>query len=139
VKIRPEEFDHLDDEVWERVEVLREILRERERAEKSVTERAKEVLGMETRFSDIDEVRHEVFDGVEMPEAVRRPIEESVDNVRDGDEEAARELMREAFGSVCGAERPDHHRVSDSGRTSFCHRHLDEYEAPGPVFDRLVH
>ncbi|WP_254536666.1 ABC transporter ATP-binding protein [Halomarina litorea] len=139
VKIRPAEYEHLDDEVWERVELLREILRERERAEKSVTERAKAVLGMETRFSDIDEVRHEVFDGVEMPEEVRRPVEDAVESVRSGDEAAARDRMREAFGSVCDTDKPEHHPVSDSGRTSYCHRHLDEYEEPEPEFERLIH
>ncbi len=139
VKIRPERFEDLDDDVWERVELLREILRERERADKSVTERAKAVLGMETRFSDIDEVRHEVFDGIDMPESVRTPIEEAVDHVRLGDEAAARERMREAFGSVCDTDKPAHHSVSDTGRTSFCHRHLAEYEEPEPVFERVIH
>ncbi|PSQ02402.1 peptide ABC transporter ATP-binding protein [Halobacteriales archaeon QS_5_70_17] len=210
VKIRPEEYEGADDEAWEAVEVLREVLRERERAEKSLTERAREVLGMETRFSDIDEVRREVFDyrlpeeaeaavdraaeavrngredrarehlvealetagadrsdvdaavdrfiadagdgeagrarrrlrdrygGVDLPPSMAETVEAAVGDVREGDEDRARERLREEFGSVCDAERPEHYRVSPTGRTSYCHRHREEYEPPGPVFDRLL-
>ncbi|WP_254542958.1 ABC transporter ATP-binding protein [Halomarina pelagica] len=138
VKIRPEQYRDLDDEVWEAVELLREILRERARADRSLTERARARLGMETRFSDIDEIRHEVMGDLDLPPEIRRHVERTVEYVRAGDERAAREYMREEFGSVCDAERPAHHPVSESGRTSYCHRHRAEYEEPDPVFGRLL-
>jgi peptide/nickel transport system ATP-binding protein len=137
-KIKPQQYRELDDEVWERIEVLREVLRERERADRSLSERARELLGLETRFSDIEEIHAEVFEGVDLPAAVRQPVERAEQHVREGDEAAAREHLREEFGSECDTAMPDHHEVSDSGRTSLCHRHKPEYESPGEYFDRAV-
>jgi len=209
VKIRPEEHEDVDSDAWEAVEVLRDVLRGRASAEKSLLERVREALGMETRFSDIDDVRHEVFDyrlpaearasvdraveavergregrardrlvdaletagadadgidgavdrfisdvqdgererarsrlrdrygSVDLPSAVVTPVEAAIEAVRSGEEARARERLDEAFGSVCDTERPEHYVVSETGRTSYCHRHREEYEEPEPVFDRL--
>jgi peptide/nickel transport system ATP-binding protein len=156
VKIRPPAYREIDDDVWEGIEVFRDILRERERAEKSLAERAREVLGLETRFSDIDEILGEVFDGTagrsapsadagtvgdplsSLPESVRPTVAEAVGAARDGDEARARRVLAEEFGSDCDARRPDHNPVSRTGRVSLCHRHLDEHEEPEPVFERVL-
>jgi len=154
VKIRPTEHRDVDDDVWEGIEVFQDILREREHAEKSLRERAREVLGMETRFSDIDEILAEVFDGTagrsapggeavvdplsSLPDSVRPTVGEAVGAARDGDEARARRLLAEEFGSACDARMPDHNPVSGTGRVSLCHRHLDEHEEPEPVFERLL-
>jgi peptide/nickel transport system ATP-binding protein len=156
VKIRPPAYRDVDDDVWEGIEVFRDILRERERAEKSIAERAREVLGLETRFSDIDEILLEVFDGTpgrsapsagsgagsdplaSLPESVRPTVVEAVGAVRDGEEARARQLLADEFGSDCDARLPDHNEVSETGRVSLCHRHLGEYEEPEPVFERVL-
>ena len=209
VKIRPPEYDHLDEETWEGIELFREILRERERADRSLTERARDALGMETRFSGIDEIVREVFphrlspereraldqaieaaDGgredearehlgrafdsdeadvdfddlvdqfiadvhagsheqararvreqfgeMNVPDGVRTDVEDAVEKVRSGDESGARAQLREQFGSICDRESPEHHVVSESGRTSYCHRHLAEYEETEAAFDELT-
>ena len=155
-KIRPEAHAGIDDDLWERIEVLREILRERNRADRSLTERAREALGMETRFSDIDEILHEVFEtpaGTEagtdtgrtaassdpladVPPAVSDPIERAAEHVRSGEDSRARELLREAFGSECDTEMPAHHEVSESDRISLCHRHKPEHDEPDAFFER---
>ncbi|MWG34756.1 ABC transporter ATP-binding protein [Halomarina oriensis] len=207
VKIHPSEYEHLDEKTWEGIELFREILRERQRADRSFTERARAILGMETRFSGIDEIVREVFPHrltqereqaldraveaaasnredeareilgtnfdpsetdadfddlvdsfisdvhagshgqarsrirerfgeMDVPGEVRGDVDRAVEHVRDGDEQAARELLREEFGSVCDTEPPDHHSVSQSGRTSYCHRHLAEHEEPEVAFER---
>jgi peptide/nickel transport system ATP-binding protein len=156
VKIRPPDYRDVDDDVWEGIELFRDILRERERAEKSLPERAREVLGLETRFSDIDEILGEVFDGTpgrsaptgdtaegtnpldSLPDSVRSTLEAAVEAARDGDEARARQVLTDEFGSDCDARRPDHNPVSRTGRVSLCHRHLDEHEEPEPVFERLL-
>jgi len=158
VKIRPPDHRDVDDDVWEGIELFRDILRERERAEKSIAERAREVLGLETRFSDIDEILGEVFDGTagrsaptadtvgsadadplaSLPDSVRRTMEEAVEAARAGEEADARRMLAEEFGSDCDDRVPDHNPVSGSGRVSLCHRHLDEHEEPEPVFERLL-
>lgn len=167
VKIRPEEYEHIDDDVWEGIELLREILREREQTNTGLRERAKKLLGMENRFTDIVEIVEEVFvretevtdvdeeiqntDEEEMdeehrldaalegvPPDVRTHIESVVGLIRDDREAQARELLAAEFDSVCSHEQPEHHPVSETGRTSFCHRHRSEYEEPEPVFDRIL-
>ena len=158
VKIRPDEYAALDDDVWEGIEVLRGIFRERERAEKSLTETTRELLGLETRFAGYDEIVGEIFgaddpaaptgastedrDATEilatLPESVRPTVSEAVEAAMDGDEGRAREVLAAEFSSVCDSEKPAHNPVSESGRTSYCHRHLEEYEEPEPVFDRVL-
>jgi peptide/nickel transport system ATP-binding protein len=73
-----------------------------------------------------------------LPETVRPTVSEAIEAVRNGDEARAREVLAEAFGSACDAERPAHHEVSETGRVSLCHRHLEEYEEPEPVFERRL-
>jgi len=159
VKIRPDEYETLDDDVWEGIEVLRGILRERERADKTLTETTRELLGLETRFAGYDDILVEIFgegnpatpttegtpddrSGLEMletlPESVRPTVTEAVEAAMDGDEARAQEILAAEFSSVCDSEKPAHNPVSESGRTSFCHRHLNEYEEPEPVFDRVL-
>ena len=129
-KIRPEEFQDVDDDVWIAVEVFREVVRERTRADRSLTERAKELLGMETRYSDIGEIRAELFGDVDVPPSVQQHVDEAADYIEHNDDQQAREYLRDVFGSTCDTDSPDDYTVSSSGRTSLCHRHQDEYEAP---------
>lgn len=166
VKIRPEEYADIDDNVWEGIELLREILRERERAETGLRDRTKELLGMKTRFDDIIEVVEEVFvrdtevtvsdetgeqDGNEktaserlgaaldgVPPEVRTHIERAVELIRNDKEQQASALLASEFDTNCTQEKPKHHSVSETGRTSFCHRHQPEYEEPEPVFERIL-
>ncbi|NHN60667.1 MULTISPECIES: ABC transporter ATP-binding protein [Halorussus] len=130
MKIRPEEYRDMDADTWVAIEVFREVLRERQRAEKSLTEQAKELLGMETRFSDIDEIKAELFGDLALRPEVERHIDEAASHVADSEEAKAREVLREEFGSICDAEKPDDYVVSDTGRVSHCHRHMEEYAEP---------
>jgi peptide/nickel transport system ATP-binding protein len=134
VKIRPEEYVDLDDDVWNAVETFQEILRERQRAERSLREIAKEFLGMETRFSDITEINEEVFVGLDLPPRVRETVEEAERVVQERDESAGLEVLAEEFGSVCSAERPAQYVVGERGRDSLCHRHSEEYAEPHEEF-----
>jgi peptide/nickel transport system ATP-binding protein len=137
-KIRPEQYRDTDDDLWERIEVFREVLRERDRAERSLSERARALLGMETRFSDVEEMHEELFGDVHVPDEVQRHLDEVEQRLRDNDEEGAIARLREEFGSECDTEMPDHHEVSGAGRTSLCHRHKDDHEEPSEFFAHTV-
>jgi peptide/nickel transport system ATP-binding protein len=151
-KIRPEEYHHLDDETWAAIDDLHQIVRERGRAERSLGERAREVLGMETRFSDVDEIIVEAFGRLEgtpdetgegafgavmdgLPRDVRDPVVDVTDNLRDNREDAALERLLEAFGSECDASAPSFYEVDEGGRASACHRHDAQYEDVAPVLE----
>jgi peptide/nickel transport system ATP-binding protein len=137
VKIRPEAYRDVDDDVWKRVEVFREVLRERERADRTLTERARDLLGMATRFSDIEEIRAEVFGDVALPRSVERHVDEAAALVENGDEAEASAYLLEQFGSVCDAEHPREHPVGDGVRYSLCHRHDGAHEEPASVYRHL--
>ncbi|WP_256685519.1 ABC transporter ATP-binding protein [Halococcus qingdaonensis] len=137
-KIRPEKYRDTDDELWERIEVFREVLRERDRAERSLSERARALLGMETRFSDVDEMHEELFGDVAVPPSIQEQLDAVEERLRDNDEAGAIDLLREEFGSECDRETPAHHEVSAAGRTSLCHRHKDEHEEPAEFFTHTV-
>jgi peptide/nickel transport system ATP-binding protein len=130
MKIRPDEYEHLDDDVWTAVEVFRTVLRERANIDKSLRERARELLGVEERFDDLDEVLHEIFGDVDVPAAVQAHVDEAVTLIENGNEEAAREYLREEFHSECESRKPENHRVGETGRYSACHRHAQEYMEP---------
>jgi peptide/nickel transport system ATP-binding protein len=130
MKIRPEEFQDVDDELWLNIEIFREVVRARSRADRSVTDQVKELLGMETRFSDIGDIQQELFADIDIPRNIEQHIDEASGYIESNDEEQAREYLRDVFGSVCDSDSPGDNVVSDSGRFSHCHRHLDEYEEP---------
>ncbi|WP_458185921.1 ABC transporter ATP-binding protein [Haladaptatus sp. NG-WS-4] len=130
MKIRPEEYQHVDDDLWTRVEIFREVVRERSRAERSVRDQLKEMFGMETRFSDIGEIRQELFGEFDLPREVEKHVDEAASYIESNDDQQAREYLRDVFGSVCDTDDPDDNVVSDTGRFSHCHRHLDEYAEP---------
>ena len=134
MKIRPEEFQELDDDVWEAVETFRQVVRERARTERSLVEIAKDLLGLETRLSGVDEIIADVFSGLDEPPVVRQHIEEAADSLRDGDPETAQEYLRGVFGSDCDTETPALHTVGESHR-SFCHRHRDGEDGPRELLD----
>ncbi|RRJ29146.1 ABC transporter ATP-binding protein [Halocatena pleomorpha] len=159
VKIRPTEYRDIDEQTWEGIELLGDILRNREQQSVGVRERAKRLLGLETGFDDIVDVVEEVFmpETVEteqsaaersmadderleaalsdVPATVKTHIETAVELIEAGDESQAHQLLTDEFGSVCEHESPEHHPVSDTGRASYCHRHRSEYDEPEPVFD----
>ncbi|USZ72771.1 ABC transporter ATP-binding protein [Natronosalvus halobius] len=134
-RIRPPEFDHLGDELWTQLGTLREILRERKRTERKMSDRVRELLGKDPRLGTVDEIYDELFSDISVPEDVERILSNVANYVRDNDEESALEIMNESFGSVCDQDMPQYYTVSESGRKSFCHRHDDAYEEPGPVLD----
>jgi peptide/nickel transport system ATP-binding protein len=135
-KIRPTKYRDTDDDLWEAIELFREIARERNRADRSMRETAKELLGMETRFSDITEVSEEVFAGLDVPADIRTHIDEAESLVKGNAEGQALEYLREEFGSVCDTDKPDFQAVSPAGHGSLCHRHLPEHDEPGEVLGR---
>ncbi|WP_332897488.1 ABC transporter ATP-binding protein [Haladaptatus sp. CMSO5] len=152
-KIRPPKYEDLDDEVWSGIELLREIVRERTRADKSIGERAREVLGMETRFSNIEEINREVFGDLEVPAEIRTHLTEAEELVASGNEKDAAAYLRAEFGSICDgvvpedAQRangdadtikPEQLSVSESGRLSLCHRHKAEYQEPSEYLDEHI-
>jgi peptide/nickel transport system ATP-binding protein len=128
--VRPDEYTDVDDDVWRRVQEFRDVVRERARASRSLVEIAKEKLGLEQRYSDAGEVVDDLFGDVDEPATVRDVVDQAADHVSDGDPEAARDLLSTEFGSVCDSEHPDDHEVSDTGRTSRCHRHRAGEEEP---------
>ncbi|WP_330631293.1 ABC transporter ATP-binding protein [Halocatena halophila] len=162
VKIRPEAFRDVDEHTWESVETLREILRERENREMGVRDHAKALLGLETGFEDFVDVAEEVFtrngsleaEGVateglddsarieraldDIDPVAREPLKETIELVLADKESRAHELLVETFESDCGEQSPEHHSVSDSGRTSYCHRHRSEFDDTAVAFDDLL-
>jgi peptide/nickel transport system ATP-binding protein len=134
-RIRPAEYDHLSDELWGRLNTLREALRERDRAERTFKERIGELLGRDPRFGTIDDVYEELFGDVEVPSEVRTVLDEIAGHVRANDENSAVAVIREEFGGVCEGAKPEYHTVSESGRQSYCHRHDEEYRSPGRTLE----
>ena len=145
-RIRPPEYEDESEEFWEGINTLREVMRERERAERSVRERIGEALGRETRFRNIEDAYQELFDGVDLSADVQELLDTVAEFARNNREEDALELLDDEFGSVCeghsvnaaeGEEPilPDYHTVSESGRESLCHRHDDAYRDVSSVLE----
>ena len=134
-RIRPDDYDHLDDDLWSRIDTLREILRERKRAERTIRERVRELLGKETRFASIDDIYQELFEDQDVPPEVESILGDVAVQVRSNDEETALNLLVREFGSICEFEVPEYYAVSESGRLSFCHLHDDAYRSPKQVLE----
>ena len=135
-KIRPEAYDDLDREVWDAVEQLREVVRERTRIALSPGDRVRRRFSRFDRFDDIEESAADIFGDLDVPQEVDEHIQEAIRTVKRGHPEKAQEQLYDEFAGVCDREPPELHEVSDSGRHSHCHRHTDEYEDVGPVITR---
>ncbi|WP_053948181.1 ABC transporter ATP-binding protein [Halolamina sediminis] len=135
MKIRPEAYQSVDDDAWRAIQELREILRERVRTDRSITVIARELLGLETRISDIDEITEEVFGDVELPPELATHVDRVVEDVSDGNPEDARQYLKGEVGGPCDRDAPDYYTVDDEERTSYCHRHAPEYESPAATLD----
>jgi peptide/nickel transport system ATP-binding protein len=138
-RVRPEEYDHLSDELWGRINTLREALRERDRAERTFKERIGELLGRDPRFGTIDEVYEELFGDVEVPPEAQSVLDDIADHVRSNDEAAAVGVIKEEFGGVCEEAKPEYYTVSESGRQSYCHRHDDDHRSPEQTLEDRHH
>ncbi|QZA88969.1 ATP-binding cassette domain-containing protein [Salinarchaeum sp. IM2453] len=100
-RIRPKEYKDVDEDLWNKISILWTVIKERNRADRTVTERIKELLGGKTRFGSIDEIYEEVFDGRDMPEKVATVLDEVAEYVRDHEEQKALDLLNQEFGSIC--------------------------------------
>ncbi|MEF8937317.1 MAG: ABC transporter ATP-binding protein [Halovenus sp.] len=134
VRIRPEEYEQLDEEIWDSLNRLEEILEERRRSRGAV-DRFREKVGLDTRYATAAEIREELFEPLAVPDQVESVLDDISAEIEAGDETAAIEVLQAEFRTVCGSEKPSHHTVSDSGRTSYCHRHRDEHRDPKTAFE----
>ncbi|NKE34444.1 ATP-binding cassette domain-containing protein [Natronococcus sp. JC468] len=135
-RIRPEEFRALDDELWTRLNALKNTLSERKRAELSVRERVRAAVGKDTRFGSIEELYDDLFGDLEVPPDVQSALDEIETHARNRDEDEALAVYHDAFGSVCEAETPEYYSTGDGEHRSYCHRHDEGYRSPGAVLDR---
>ncbi len=143
-RIRPDEYKDLADEVWDGINALREILRERIRATRSIRERVRKRVGLETRFATMTETYEQLFGNLAIPGEVETTLRDIVDLAAEENESDALNRLNDAFGSVCdgidpddGAEpvEPEFFTVGESGRLSYCHRHDSEYKPTRDVID----
>ncbi|MFC7071945.1 ABC transporter ATP-binding protein [Halovenus rubra] len=134
-RIRPPEYEQLDDEIWMGINTLRDVLLERQRADRSLRERIRERLGRQTRFASVDETYDDLFGHLNIPQDAASVLDEIVDYAADNDEDQALAVLTEEFGSVCEKESPEYSTVSETGRQSFCHRHSEEHARPSEVLD----
>ncbi|QSG05566.1 ABC-type oligopeptide transport system, ATPase component [Halapricum desulfuricans] len=146
-RIRPEQYEHLEEDVWQGINTLQEVLRERHRADRSIRERLRESLGGRSRFREIEETYEELFGDLDVPGGVQDVLDDVAEYVRANDEQAAIELLSEEFDSVCNGRadsnydeadepiEPEYYAVSVAGRQSLCHRHAEAYREPEDVTD----
>ncbi len=134
-RIRPDGYPEIDDELWAELNKLREILRERKRAERSIRERLRERFGGETRFATVEETYEELFGDLEVPQDVEAVLDRIADLAEDNDEGEALTVFAQEFGSVCESEPPEFHATSTPDHKSYCHRHESTYREPASVLD----
>jgi peptide/nickel transport system ATP-binding protein len=143
-RIRPPEYEDLDEEVWSQLNTVREVLRERQRAERTIRERIRGRLGWETRFGDMNDTMEELFGELAVPADVQEILDEIARNTNEDDEQAALALLNDEFGSVCDGisedsgqseVEPEFYTMGATDRKSYCHRHDPDYREPGPVIE----
>jgi peptide/nickel transport system ATP-binding protein len=131
-KIRPDEWD-LPEDTWRALDTLYAVFRTRARSEDSTVDRLKRLLGREVEGAALEDVRAELLDDRDLPGEAERVVEEAVAAARTGEDRAAAERLREAFGSRCDAEHPD---PGSGERTNRCIRRESGYEAALPTMRR---
>jgi peptide/nickel transport system ATP-binding protein len=134
-KIRPNDTD-LDPEAWAAVEGYRAVLRERARADRSFVEQVGSWLGLSVG-DDVDDIRTELFDGVDLPTDVETAVEVATDDARRGDDRTAAERLRTALDSPCDRGELDDYDVGPD-HVSRCLRHESAYRDTDEVLDERI-
>ncbi|TYL37175.1 peptide ABC transporter ATP-binding protein [Natronococcus pandeyae] len=124
--VRPEEWDDLSEELWDRIDLFRTVLRERARGADTLGTRVRRTIGLDDPAADFEEIRESTFGDVTVPEAVAVEVDETERRLADGGEPAALAYLQDRFGSDCDTNLPAAHVVDDSGRTSRCHHHRED-------------
>lgn len=135
MKVRPPEFRDLDDEAFERIETLRSVLRERARADRSLTDRLASLLGRDGANADAEELRSELFGDVRLPPSAERPVNDALGELEAGEPGRARRVLADAFDGDCDTTTPEAYQVETAGHTSWCHRHREGDVDPRSVVD----
>jgi peptide/nickel transport system ATP-binding protein len=136
MKIRPDEYEQLSENAWVAIDVFGDILQARSRSDRTVKERARELLGLKTRFASAEDISSEVFGDVEMPPSAQQEVDATIELLESGDITEAIDTFYAAFGSVCDEDSPTEHRIGQKDHVSRCHRHKTEYSDPEPVLHR---
>jgi len=128
-KIKPSNHEDLPDEVFESIEVFRDILRNRDQRDTGVSDRIKHRLGIGVDERSIDLIVADLFEDVEVDPTVRETIDEATEKAETSPS-AALAILNEEFNSVCDHEAPAEHEVDETGRTSRCLRHRPDHASP---------
>jgi len=127
-KIRPDEWE-LADDAWVAIEDYRTVLRERARADRSLSERLKRRLGL-AGGENVEEIEAAVFEAVDLPDDAASEVQRATERAAGGDPADAADSLVEAFGGVCDGDPPDVHELGTGDRTSLCHRHDGAHDDP---------
>jgi peptide/nickel transport system ATP-binding protein len=123
-KIRPDDPE-LPESTWRALDTLYVVCRTRARAETSATDRVRRLLGREVDPEALSDVEADLLGDATLPPDARSVVEEAVAAARRGEDRAAAERLREAFGSRCDEEHPE---PRGGPRTNRCLRREPEYE-----------
>jgi peptide/nickel transport system ATP-binding protein len=123
--------DGLDPEAAMALDTLRTLLRERATATESVGERVRGLLGLQHVDQDIEAVRAELFDGIELPPDIESNVDDIFEAFRQRGASAAFDTLDGLFGSVCDTADPE--LLGRGDCESRCHRHTDDHDAVGDV------
>ncbi|WP_255169682.1 ABC transporter ATP-binding protein [Natrononativus amylolyticus] len=138
MKIRPDRYRDVDDDLWTRVEMFRNILRERSYVDQSLFDRARELLGRDSRMDGVSDLREELFGDRRVDPAIAEHVDHAMSLLENGEEEDARTYLREQFGSVCDRTNPEARDIGSEGRVSHCHRHDEDYREPGAFYETII-
>jgi len=130
MKLRPDEYAALGEEAWRALDRLADVLRERRRADPSLRDRLRSLLGRSVRFESVETLAADLLADVDLPAGARAEVDRAVGLAASGGEDEALEHLETTFGGVCEDELPEQHVVSGSGRVSRCHRHRSAYPDP---------
>lgn len=129
VRIQPETPAMLSDDAWDAIETFREILRQRERADESLTRSLKRRLGIVDTKRTPQRIVDDEFAHVDFPPDVAETVHDAAQQAETSPE-AALELLNSEFGSVCDQESITAHSIGTNGRESHCLRHQEQYSSP---------
>lgn len=130
-KIRPDEWE-FPERTWRALDELRVLFRTRTRSERSATAALKSLVGLDAAGESLTETVEELLAEHDLSPAAKSVIEEALEQARAGDDAAAAQRLREAFGSRCDEEHPSGYDEGP-GRTSACLRHEPKYESVAEV------
>ena len=147
-RIRPKKYSDLNEDMWEEINTIRQILQERYRVSDPFVSRFRRLFTKSSKIEPLEEAFEKIFFEHDPSSDLVTTLLSIRTHVRAHNYEKALSMWEDEFDVICGKESQEnkhdgndtppleHYLVGNGNHRSLCHRHADKYQDVSEVLDQ---